>query len=102
MPDTSPNIPSFEPIAIIGLAVRGPGGIDNLDGLWDTLVERKSHCFPLAKDPRFKRRFNQEDFQAVFDGIPDGENLLHSNLFEETPGVDRTYFSLSEREAAGM
>ena len=93
---------SFEPIAIIGIGIRGPGGIDNLTALWDTLVERKSHCLPLAKDPRFHRRFNPEDFKALFDGIPDGENVLHANLFDETPGLDRTYFSLSEREAAGM
>nr|WJZ49100.1 non-reducing polyketide synthase [Calonarius rufo-olivaceus] len=106
MPPNTANkaaeIPPFEPIAIIGMGVRGPGGINSLNTLWDTLVERKSHCFPLAKDPRFQRRFDPEDFKALFDGIPDSENVLHSNLFDETPGLDRSYFSLSEREAAGM
>jgi acyl transferase domain-containing protein len=92
----------FEPIAIVGMGIRAPGGIDNLTTLWDTLAERKSHSMPLAKDPRFHRRFNPEDFKALFDGIPDGENVLHANLFDETPGLDRTYFSLSQREAAGM
>nr|WJZ49098.1 non-reducing polyketide synthase [Calonarius rufo-olivaceus] len=106
MPPNTANkaaeIPPFEPIAIIGIGIRGPGGIDSLTTLWDTLVEQKSHCFPLAKDPRFHRRFNPEDWKALFAGIPDGENVLHSNLFDETPGLDRSYFSLSEREAAGM
>jgi hypothetical protein len=46
--------------------------------------------------------FNPEDFKALLEGIPDEENVLHANLFDETPGIDRTYFSLSEREAAGM
>src|SRR5882757_5275620 len=94
--------PPFEPIAIIGVGLRGPGGIDSLSTLWDTLVERKSHCLPLAKDPRFHRRFNPEDFKALFDRIPDSENLLHANLFDETPGLDRSFFSISKREAEGM
>ena len=99
--NTAEPIP-FEPIAIVGLGLRGPGGIDTLTKLWDTLVERKSHCAPLASDPRFHRRFNPDDFKALFDGIPNGENVIHANLLDETPGIDRTHFGISERAAAGM
>ena len=93
---------SFETIAIIGVGMRAPGGIENLATLWDTVINQKSHHACLATDPRFLRRFNPDDFEEMFSVTPDARTTLHSNLLDETPGLDESYFGVSKRDSAGM
>jgi acyl transferase domain-containing protein len=112
MPESSslptPTLPAvddviaFEPIAIVGVGMRAPGGIDSFASLWDTIVNQKSHHACLATDPRFLRRFNPEDFKAMFSVTPDARTTIHGNLLDETPGLDEAYFGISKRESAGM
>ena len=93
---------SFEPIAIIGVGMRAPGGIDNFATLWDTIINQKSHHACLATDPRFLRRFDSVDFEEMFSVTPDARTTLHGNLLDETPGLDEAYFGVSKRESAAM
>jgi acyl transferase domain-containing protein len=92
----------FEPIAIVGVGMRAPGGIDSLTSLWDTIINQKSHHACLATDPRFLRRFNPEDFEAMFSVTPDARTTIHGNLLDETPGLDEAHFGISKRDSAGM
>ncbi|KAF8888752.1 beta-ketoacyl synthase [Infundibulicybe gibba] len=82
--------------------MRAPGGINDIASLWDTLIERKSHHACLSTDPRFLRRFNPKDFDAMFSVTPDARKTLHGNLLDETPGLDESYFGVSKRDSASM
>jgi acyl transferase domain-containing protein len=92
----------FPPIAIVGVGMRAPGGIDSLPSLWDTVIHKKSHHACLATDPRFLRRFNPEDFEAMFSVTTDARTTLHGNLLDDTPGLDEIYFGVSKRDSACM
>jgi acyl transferase domain-containing protein len=101
MPGTSslptPTIPAvndvipFEPIAIVGVRMCAPGGIDSLPSLWDTIINQKSHHACLATD-RFLRRLNPEDFEAMFSVTPDARTTI----------PDEAYFCFKKRDSAGM
>jgi acyl transferase domain-containing protein len=82
--------------------MRAPGGIDSLASLWDTVIHQKSHHAYLATDPRFVRRFNPEDFEAMFSVTPDARTTLHGNLLDEAPGLDEAYFKVNERDSTGI
>ncbi|KAF9012574.1 thiolase-like protein [Cyathus striatus] len=82
--------------------MRAPGNINNFTTLWDTLVHRKSHHACLSTDPRFLKRFNEKDFEAVFSATPDSRETLYANLLEETPGLDEEYFGINKRDSACM
>jgi acyl transferase domain-containing protein len=88
----------FEPIAIVGVGMRAPGHVDDFSSLWDVLTHRRPH----ATDPLFLRRFNPEDFEAMFSVTPDARKTLHGSLSEETPGLDEQYFGISKRDSACM
>jgi acyl transferase domain-containing protein len=98
----STKVMPFEPIAIVGVGMRAPGGINDLASLWDTIIHQKSHHSLLATDPRFLRRFNPKDFEAMFSVTTDARTTLHGNLLDETPGLDEAYFGVSKRDSAGM
>ncbi|MFT6715293.1 MAG: acyl carrier protein, partial [Planctomycetota bacterium] len=36
-PDKTSNVAEMEPLAIVGMACRFPGGVQNLDGYWDLI-----------------------------------------------------------------
>jgi len=92
----------FEPIAIVGVGIRAAGGIKDIDSLWDTLIEGKSHHHRLRDDPRFLRRFDPEEFEAMFNVTPTARDEFHANLLDETPGVDTGYFGINKRDATCM
>ncbi|KAF8584142.1 hypothetical protein K439DRAFT_1633791 [Ramaria rubella] len=95
-----PAITPFEPIAVVGVGIHAPGGIDSLSGLWDTILQGKSHHAHVASDPRFLRRFNPDDFETLFSLIP-RENL-YANLLDESPGLDEEYFGYTKRQSNCM
>lgn len=101
-PATNSKAMSFEPIAIIGVGMRAPGGIENFATLWDTLINQKSHHACLATDPRFLHRFNPDDFEEMFSVTPDARTTLHGNILDENPGLDELYFGVSKRDSAAM
>jgi len=47
----------MEPIAIIGISIRFPGGADTTDKFWDMLVERRCAATTFPTD-----RFNIDAF----------------------------------------
>lgn len=40
----------FDPIAIVGMAVRLPGGVKNTADFWNLMVNRKSGLIPVPKE----------------------------------------------------
>jgi len=82
--------------------MRAAGGINDMESLWDTLIDGKSHNARMVDDPRFLKRFDPREFEVMFGCTPDGKDTFHCNLLDETPGMDENYFGVSARDSACM
>ena len=86
-----------EPIAIIGLGCRAPGGVDDAASFWRLLEERRDAISAVPGD-----RF---DIERYFDPDPDAPGTIATREGGFLEGVDRFdpgFFSISPREAQGM
>ncbi|MDF9815655.1 type I polyketide synthase [Streptomyces sp. SPB162] len=89
-----------EPIAIIGMACRFPGGVTSPEQLWDLLADGADGLTPFPTD----RGWNLTQFQdserekggAAGDGAPEGGFLADAAEF------DAEFFGISPREALAM
>ncbi|AUX43617.1 acyl transferase [Sorangium cellulosum] len=84
--------PSDEPVAIVGLALRLPGGVDAPDGLW-TLLERGVDA--VAPITRW-------DADAFYDPDPDAlrkSYVRDAAMLERVDLFDAAFFGISPREA---
>ena len=83
-----------EPIAIVGMACRYPGGIEDADSLWDAVRSGRDGISPLPTDrgwDAFARAFGMT---SVLSGS--GGFLDHATEF------DAGFFGISPREATAM
>ncbi|NEA54884.1 SDR family NAD(P)-dependent oxidoreductase [Streptomyces sp. SID13666] len=89
-----------EPIAIIGMACRFPGGVTSPEELWELLAAGEDGLTPFPTD----RGWNLTQFQdserekggAAGDGAPEGGFLADAAEF------DAEFFGISPREALAM
>jgi acyl transferase domain-containing protein/SAM-dependent methyltransferase/acyl carrier protein/NADP-dependent 3-hydroxy acid dehydrogenase YdfG len=84
-----------EPIAIVGLGCRFPGGANDEDSFWRLLAEGADLCTEVPKD-----RWNPDDF---FDPDPDAPAKLtarHGAFLRDVDRFDAGFFSIAPREAA--
>ncbi|MBP2329145.1 acyl transferase domain-containing protein [Kibdelosporangium banguiense] len=91
-------VPSDEPIAIIGMSCRYPGGVRSPEDLWDLVVQRREGLGPFPDDRGW-------DVAALHDG--DGTELGTTYVREggflyDAAEFDPTFFGISPREAAVM
>ncbi|KAF3914512.1 hypothetical protein AA313_de0207920 [Arthrobotrys entomopaga] len=86
----------LEPIAIVGMACRLPGGIDSSASLWDALKEKRSMQTPKVP----KSRFNIDaHFHERLDR-PGSFNVLGGYFLDGTPeDFDPTFFNITPIEA---
>ncbi|KAJ5808325.1 hypothetical protein N7474_009594 [Penicillium riverlandense] len=84
------------PIAIVGMAMRLPGGVKNTEQFWDMLINKKDgHC-PIPGS-----RFNAEAFYS--DNKPGAIKTKHGYFLDDDLGhVDRSFFSMSKLEASRL
>lgn len=83
-----------EPIAIVGLALRFPGGIDDRDDLWDFLVQSRDAVAPIPRS-----RWNVD---AFYDPDPDtlGKSYVRdAALLDRIDLFDAPFFAVNHREA---
>ena len=83
-----------EPIAIIGVGIRYPNYIDNLDKFWDTLVHKRS-LISAIPETRF------QDIDTLVD-IDRAEGKIVTNQgawIENVENFDADFFNISPREA---
>ena len=86
-----------EPIAVIGLGCRFPGGISGPDALWQFLCERRSS---IGEVPR-------ERWERFDDGSPETNAALASttrwgSFLHDIDAFDAEFFEISPTEAAKM
>lgn len=86
-----------EPLAVIGMSCRLPGGINSPEEFWQLLVEKKDAITDIPKD-----RWNLQDY---FDEDPaePGKLYVKQGGFVEGPyQFDPELFGLSKRESISM
>lgn len=86
-----------QPIAIIGMGCRFPGGIDSPEALWTFLSEAGDAIGDIPPD-----RWDLEEF---FDPTPGKEGKMYTRrggFLSDVRGFDPSFFGISPREARTM
>ncbi|MGV9271628.1 beta-ketoacyl synthase N-terminal-like domain-containing protein, partial [Kitasatospora sp. NPDC003701] len=89
---------STEPVAVVGIGCRYPGGVRSPEDLWRLVVEGGEAVAPLPTDRGW-------DVEALFDPDPDasGRSYVRAGGFlEGVAEFDAGFFGISPREALAM
>ena len=87
----------YEPIAIIGVGCRLPGGVHNLDSFWKNLIEGVDAVSEIPP--------GRWDVDTWFDPNPDAIGKMytrHGAFLAEVDQFDAQFFKIAPREAAQM
>lgn len=92
------NQPNYEPLAIVGIGVRLPGGVNDVSSLWQLLRNKTDAICDVPPDRWNMRRF--------YDSNPEKPGKLYARqagfLQEDITKFDPLFFGISPREAASM
>lgn len=86
-----------EPIAIIGMGCRLPGGAVNPDTYWDLLVNQRDAITEVPRD--------RWDVDAYYDPDPDAPGKIYTrygSFVDDADRFDPAFFGISPREALSM
>ncbi|GAA3035666.1 type I polyketide synthase [Actinokineospora globicatena] len=87
-----------EPIAIVGMACRFPGGVDTPDDLWDLVVQGREGIGPFPTDRGW-------DLGALYNPDADVVGTTYAQaggFLDDVSGFDARLFGVSPREATAM
>ncbi|WP_173092982.1 type I polyketide synthase [Actinomadura verrucosospora] len=84
-----------EPIAIVGMGCRFPGGASDPEALWDVL---ESGTDVVAGFPRDRGW----DVEELYDAEPDQDHVREGGFVYEAAEFDPAFFGISPREAVAM
>jgi acyl transferase domain-containing protein len=86
-----------EPIAIIGMACRFPGGVDTPEAFWQLLEQGGDAIGPVPP--------NRWDVDAYYDADPDTPGKIYTReggFLADIDGFDAPFFGISAREASSL
>ncbi len=94
----NPDINANEPIAVIGMAVRLPGGANDLEGYWQLLQSGKDAVVPVPASRWDEHLYYDADPNVLGKTYSQGGGFLTVPIDE----FDPLFFGISPREADGM
>ncbi len=86
-----------EPIAVIGMACRYPGGGDTVDGFWDLLHDGRSAVVEVPPE-----RWDIDDYYDPDRRAVGAMYTRHGSFLNDIAGWDAEFFGLSPQEALRM
>jgi mycoketide-CoA synthase len=86
---------SGEPIAIVGMSCRFPGGVDSPDSLWEMVADERDVTSEFPSDRGW-------DLAGLFDDDPDAPHKCYARaggFVDDVAGFDAAFFGVAPSEA---
>ncbi len=89
--------PGVDPVAVIGMACRLPGGIDSPQALWEALVRGDDLVTEVPAD-----RWDADEYYDPQPGVPGRSVSKWGGFLDDISGFDFEFFGINEREATAI